>query len=68
MRLEISRQICAKSSNIRLQENLYSWSEVVPRGRTDITMLIVAFRNFANASENYEYYRLSVSVVMRSKA
>ena len=36
-------------SNIKFRENLSSGSRVVSCGRTDMTKLIVAFRNFANA-------------------
>jgi len=53
MTLEFSRQVFKKISNIKFPENPSSRSRVVPRGRadrrTDITKLIVVFRNFANA-------------------
>jgi hypothetical protein len=57
MRLEFSRQILEKYSNIRFNEYLSGGIRVVPRGRTDgrtdrqteMKKLIVAFRNFANA-------------------
>jgi hypothetical protein len=60
MKLEFSQQSLEKSSNIKFHENLPSESRVVPcgqaeggrDGRTDMTELIVAFRNFANASKN----------------
>jgi len=46
-----SRQIFEKFSNIKFHENPSSGSRVVPcgriDGRTDMTKLIVAFRNFA---------------------
>jgi hypothetical protein len=49
----ISRQISEESSNIKFNQNLSSGSLAVPReqmyGRTDVTGLIVALRNFANA-------------------
>ena len=56
-KLEFSRQIFEKSSNIKFHENPSSGSRVVPcgqtdrrtDGRTDMTKLIVVFRNFANA-------------------
>jgi hypothetical protein len=38
-----------KSSNIKFHQNPSSRSRVIPCGRTDITKLIVAFRNCANA-------------------
>jgi hypothetical protein len=41
-----------KSSNIKFYENPSIVSRVVPCGRTDMTKLIVAFRNFANAPKN----------------
>jgi hypothetical protein len=43
MKLEFSRQIFEKYSNIKFHENPSSGSRVVPRGRTDMTKLIVAF-------------------------
>ena len=53
MELEFSRQIYEKSSNIKFNGNPSSGSRNVPFGRTDgqtdMTKLIVAFRNFANA-------------------
>ena len=55
MKLEFSGQISKKKnrSNIKYHENSPSGSRVVPCGRTnrqrDVTMIIVAFRNFANA-------------------
>jgi len=57
MQLEFSQQIFEKSSNIKFHENPSSGSPVVPYGqrtdgRTDMTKLIVAFQNFANAPTN----------------
>jgi len=53
MTLEFSEQIFKKFSNIKFPENPSSGSRVVPRERTDrqtdITKLIVAFRDFVNA-------------------
>jgi hypothetical protein len=53
MKLEFSLQIFEESSNIKFRENQFIWSRIVPCGRTerqeDITKLLVAFRNFANA-------------------
>jgi hypothetical protein len=40
-----------KIPNITFHKNLSSGGRVVPCGRTDMTKLIVAFRNFANATE-----------------
>jgi len=42
-----SRQIFEKSSNIKFHENPLSGRRVVPYGRTDMTKLIVLFRNSA---------------------
>jgi len=56
MNVEFSQQIFEQSSNIKFHENLFSGSRVVPWGRTDrrtdMTKLIVAFRNIANAPKN----------------
>jgi hypothetical protein len=60
MQFEISGQIFEKSPNIKFQENPSSGSRVVPCGQTDgrtdrwtdMTKLIVAFRNFANVPNN----------------
>jgi len=52
MKLELSEQIFEKSSNINFHENPSSGSRVVPYGPTDMTKLIVAFRNFANGPKN----------------
>jgi hypothetical protein len=52
MKFEFSRQILEKHSNVKCHENPSGGSRVVPCGQTDITKLIVAFRNFANAIEN----------------
>ena len=56
MKLEFSQLIFEKYANIEFQENPSGGSRVVPRGgtdgQTDMTKLIVAFRNFANAPEN----------------
>jgi hypothetical protein len=52
MNLEVSLQICEKSSNISLHENPSIGCPVVPRvqayGRADMTKLVIAFGNFAN--------------------
>ena len=53
MKLEFSKHISENFSNIKFHENPSSESRVVPYGRTDrridMTRLLVAFRNFANA-------------------
>jgi hypothetical protein len=61
MELEISQRIFEKSSNIKFNENLSSGSRVVScrqtDGRTDMTKVIVAFRNFANAPTSVHFFR-----------
>jgi len=52
VKLEFSRLIFEKYSNINVHENPSNGSRVVSYGRTDITGLILAFRNFANAPKN----------------
>ena len=53
MKVEFSQQSFEKYSNIKFLENVSSGSRVVAYGqtdgRTDMTKLIVALRNFANA-------------------
>jgi hypothetical protein len=49
MKLEFSRQIFEKSLNIKFNQNPFSRSRAVLCGRTDMTKLIVAFRNLGNA-------------------
>jgi hypothetical protein len=58
MKNEFSRQIFEKYWNIKFHENPSSESRLVPCGRTDMTKLIVAFRNFANAPKNSSSVRL----------
>jgi len=48
MKLEFSRQIFEKSTNIKFHQNLSSGISVVPCGRTDMTKLIAAFCHFSN--------------------
>jgi len=56
MKLQFSRKIFEKYSHIKFYENPTSESRFVPRGhrdgRTDMTKLIVAFRNFANTPKS----------------
>ena len=49
MKFEFSLLIFQKVWNIKFYQNPASGSRVVPCGQTDMTKLIVAFRNFANA-------------------
>jgi hypothetical protein len=55
MKLEFSREIFEKCSNIKFHENSSIESRVVPcgwtDGQTDMTKLVVAFRNIANGRE-----------------
>jgi len=57
MNLELSRRIFKKYySNIKFHENLSNGSTAVPwerkDGQADIMKLIVAFRNYADASKS----------------
>jgi len=56
IKLEFSRQILEKYSNIKFRENPSSGNRVFLCGQTerqtDMTKLIVAFRNFTNATKN----------------
>jgi hypothetical protein len=56
MKLEFSRQIFEKSSNIKFNQNPLTGSRIVTYERverqTDMTKLIVTFRNFVNAPKN----------------
>ena len=52
MKTEFSRQIFEKCSNVKFNENPSNGSRVVTDGQTGMTKLIVAFRNFANVTEN----------------
>jgi hypothetical protein len=58
MKLEFSRQNFEKRSNIKFYPSPSSGSRVVPCGqadrRTDMTKLVVPFRNFANAPKNWK--------------
>jgi hypothetical protein len=72
MKLEFSRQIFEKSSNIKFHENTSSESRVVPAdgwtdGRTDrqtdIRKLIVAFLCFAKAPKTPVTYRVSTGLL-----
>jgi hypothetical protein len=69
MKLEFSRQILEKYSNIKFHGNTSiggrtdsCWRTY---GRTDITKLIVAFRYFANAPKNREYAKNYSTVQLR---
>jgi hypothetical protein len=53
VKLALSQQIQEESSNIKFHKNPSIWSPVVQlgqtEGQTDMTKLIIAFRNFVNA-------------------
>jgi len=79
MKLEISRHIFEKSSNIKFHENPSSGSRVVPCGQTDrqtgITKLTVAVRNFVNVPKKihitilplgtYTYINASLQITLQ---
>jgi hypothetical protein len=70
MRLEFSRQIFGKITNIKFHQDPSIGNQVVSCGQTDgqmdMTKLIVAFRNFANARKNLSNGFESVDSVWRS--
>jgi len=59
IKFEFSPQIFEKYSNIKFHKHPSSGSRVVPlgraNGRTDMTMLTVAYRNFAKDPKSYNY-------------
>jgi hypothetical protein len=65
MKLEFSQKIFAKSSNIKFHQDQSSGSRVVAcgqkdgrtDGQTDMTKLILTFRNFADATKNWDELR-----------
>jgi hypothetical protein len=65
MKLEFSRHICEKYSNIKFHENPSSGRRLGPCGRTarwtDMTKLRVAFRNFANVLKKLGFYFRAVT-------
>ena len=71
MKLEFSRQIFEQSSNAKFHENPSSGNRVVPSGqtdgRTDMTMHIVAFRNFASAPQIRYYIRHLIHELSRKQ-
>ena len=54
MKLKFSQQIFEKTSNIKFNQNPSNGSRAVPCGRTDMTKLIIGFRNYANAPKKEE--------------
>jgi hypothetical protein len=49
MKLQVSLQVFEKGLSIKFHQNTSIWRRIVPCGQTDMTKLIVAFRNFAKA-------------------
>jgi len=73
MKLEFSGRIFEKYSNIKFHENPSTGSRVVPRGQAerrtaDITKLILAFRNSANAPKNEELITVIIGTVTQYRA
>ena len=58
MNFEFSRQIFRKYSNIKFYKNSCSWNRAVSRGwkdgQTDMTKMIIVFRNFVEVSKNIQ--------------
>jgi len=74
MKPEFSRQIFEKYSNIRFHKHPFGRSRAVPCkrvggrkvGKTDMTKLIVAFRNFSNVTKNITYLLHGAESFLRS--
>ena len=64
MKFAFSGQIFAEVSNNEFHQNPISGSRVVPCEQMDMTMLTVAFRNFANAPKNQHADSLSTHVFL----
>jgi hypothetical protein len=64
IKFEFSGQILEKYSDIIFHENASSGSRF-PGGRTHVTNLIVAFRSFANALNNYNTVKLKLYYIER---
>jgi len=66
MKLEYSRQIFEKHSNIKFHENPYKGSRIAPCGctdeQTDMTKLTLAFRSFEHAPKNWSKLYLQCSM------
>jgi hypothetical protein len=60
MKLEFSVQIFEKYLDIKFSGNPFSGSRIVPSGqtggRTDMTKLVVALRNFTNTPKHRRYW------------
>jgi len=63
MKRGFSRQVFEKkSSNTKFHENPSNGSQVVPRGRSDMSKIVIAFRNFENSPTNFNTFDYSVIV------
>ena len=62
MKLQFLQQIFEKQTNITFNENPSIGSRIVSCGRTDMTKLIVTFRNFAKAPKRWEYLKDEINV------
>jgi len=72
MKLEFSWRIFEKYSSIKFHGNPSTGGRVVPCGRTerrtaDITKLILAFRNSANAPKNEELMTVIIGTVTEGR-
>ena len=63
MKLKFSRQILEKSSNIKLIKIHAELFHV--DGRTGMTKLIVAFRNFEKAIKNIQYFLCKIPSIQK---
>jgi hypothetical protein len=64
MKLQFSRQIFDKRSNIKFHQNPFSGNRVVTCRRTDMTKLIVAFRIFVNTPKNARPNYFSANLIL----
>jgi len=66
MKVEFSRQIFEKYSNTKLNENPSSGCRIFPFGQTyrqtEMTKLIIGFRNFAKAPKNLYLFGMHVFI------
>ena len=72
MKLEFSEQIFEKKLKYQVLSKSVQWdpSSMQAGGRTDMTKLIVAFRNFADAPKKYgkrQIVRMSLNVFLCSR-
>ena len=70
MKLEFSRQIFEKTLNIEFPQNLVgvelSHADRQTVGQADVTKIIVASHNFANAPKNVEVRRGEIAIMLNS--